>query len=161
MKTKSLLYTLFAGLLSLFVLLSIPSCNKDGEGGCGETNISQNGSNRSHNMGQNCMNCHKSGGPGEGCFNAAGTVYDSLLSTTRPNGTIKLFTGPNGSGTVAATIEVDARGNFHTTDNINFGSGLYPSVTGSSGQIRYMSTPVTQGACNGCHGVSNDRIWVE
>lgn len=160
MKIKPLLFSLFACGTIALTLLAIPSCNKEEEGGCGETNISQNGSNRSHNMGQNCMNCHKSGGPGEGCFNAAGTVYDSLQTSTRANGTIRLYTGPNGTGSLAATIQIDGRGNFHTTDNINFGSGLYPAVVGSSGEIRYMGSTINQGACNSCHGVSNDRIWV-
>lgn len=142
----------------LFLLVLAQSCEKEGK--CGETNISQAGSRESHNMGLNCMNCHKSGGEGEGCFKAAGTVYDSLLTTPKSSGTIRLYSGPNGTGSVVATIAVDAKGNFHTTDEINFGSGVYPSVTNASGQTNYMSSSITQGACNSCHGISNDRIWI-
>ncbi|MFN8321670.1 MAG: hypothetical protein U0T74_03330 [Chitinophagales bacterium] len=142
----------FAFLLFAF----ISSCDKDGKS---VSNISSYNSTRSHNMGQNCMNCHKQGGEGEGWFTAAGTVYKPNLSTTNPNNTIYLYTGPNGTGTLKATIEGDAKGNFHTTESIDFGSGLYPCVKNSANDIQYMSSSITQGACNSCHGVSEDKIW--
>ncbi len=110
-------------------------------------------------MGQNCMNCHVNGGEGKGWFVAAGTVYKPNLSTTNPNNTIYLYTGPNGTGILKATIEGDAKGNFHTTEDIDFGSGLYPSVKNAANDIQYMSSSITQGACNSCHGVSQDKIW--
>lgn len=139
--------------------ISIQSCKK--EEGCGATNISKHNGNESHNMGQNCMNCHKDGGQGEGCFNVAGTVYDSMQSATAANGTIRLYTQPNGGGTLRATIEVDKLGNFHTTDNVDFAGGLYPTVQGANGNIKYMSSPVTTGQCNSCHGGSTAKIWVQ
>ena len=105
------------------------------------------------------MNCHKQGGSGEGWFNVAGTVYKSDLSTTNPNNTVYLYTGPNGTGTLKATIEGDAKGNFHTTESIDFGNGLYPVVKNSNNDTQYMSTSITQGACNSCHGVTEDKIW--
>lgn len=147
------------GLTLAFVAFSVvlQSCEKEGN----ETNISHNGSNKSHNMGQNCMQCHRSGGSGEGWFNIAGTVYDSLQHNTKPNGLVKLYTGPDGTGTVKYTIEVDAKGNFHTTDAIDFGSGLYPSVVNSTGGgQKFMSASITNGACNSCHNNTEDKIWV-
>jgi len=155
LQRNSFYYLLFAGL----AFFLIQSCEKEGKGK-NETNISAHGLNKSHNMGQNCMNCHKSGGEGEGWFNVAGTVYDSLKSQTYANATIHLYTGPNGSGTLKYTILGDAKGNFYTTESIDFGSGLYPVVAGAQG-TQYMSTSITAGQCNSCHGVSTSRLWTK
>lgn len=146
-------------LLTLLLMLVLLACEKDE--GCGASNISKTGSTKSHNMGQNCMNCHQASGEGKGCFVVAGTVYTSSAATaTAANGTIFLYTGPNATGTLVATIQVDAKGNFHTTDAVNFGSGLYPVVKSASGAQQFMGSSITQGACSGCHGVTTDRIWV-
>jgi hypothetical protein len=110
-------------------------------------------------MGQNCMNCHKDGGEGKGCFFVAGTVYDSLQSSTKANGIIKLYSGPNGTGILKGTIEVDAKGNFFTTDIIDFSSQVYPSITNTIGNVKYMGSGISTGQCNSCHGVSTDKIW--
>lgn len=106
------------------------------------------------------MSCHTSGGSGEGWFNIAGTVYDSLKTSTLPNATVRLYTGLNGTGSLKITVEVDALGNFYTTENIEFGGGLYTSVEGNS-DIKYMHPVITTGQCNSCHGVSTDPIWTE
>ncbi|MFZ1678712.1 MAG: hypothetical protein WAT91_15630 [Saprospiraceae bacterium] len=147
--------TLFAGLLMF------TSCGKESEGGStggGEAKLSTNGSSESHNMGQNCMNCHQKGGEGEGWFTVAGTIYNQLNNSPSANGLVELYTGPNGTGKVAYTIQVDARGNFYTTENINFGNGLYPaSVVGQT--RRYMPDAVTSGQCNSCHGSSTHLIY--
>ncbi len=146
-------------IASFFVLFSIltivVSCNKEGGN---STKISSIGGTRSHNQGNNCMNCHKSGGEGDGWFNVAGTVYDSLKTSTYPNGTVRLYTGPGGTGTLKYTIYVDAKGNFYTTEAIDFGSGLYPSVQGSTA-THYMAATIGTGQCNSCHGVSTDKLW--
>lgn len=147
---KSLVY--FAGILSLTALLML-SCNKEEN----ETNISKAGGNNSHNMGQNCMNCHKKGGEGKGQFTAAGTVYDENGTQTYPQGTVKLYTGPNGTGSQKASIAVDGKGNFYTTETIDFGSGLYPSLTGATTTF-HMGSKITNGQCNSCHGVSTSRL---
>ncbi len=85
----------------------------------------------------------------------AGTVYDSLKTTTFPNTTIKLFSGQNGTGTFIGTVEVDGLGNFFTTNTIDFGSGIYTSVEGDS-ETKYMLSPIVSGACNSCHGMITD-----
>ncbi len=139
----------------IFLGVTFFSCNKNDE-----TNISSYNGNESHNMGKNCMECHKKGGKGEGRFNAAGTAYDSLGVNTYPNTTVKLYTEPNGGGILKHTIQVDALGNFYTTETIEFGSGLYPSIT-SKNSVKYMSSKITNGQCNSCHGVSTSRIWVK
>lgn len=145
-------------------IIAVQSCKKeklgsDGQGE-GEIKTSSHGTSESHNMGQNCMNCHKSGGPGEGIFAVAVTVYDSLKTNVYPNATIKLYTLPDGSGQLRATVFVDGKGNFYTTAAVDFSGGLYPSVTGASGITKYMPISISIGACNSCHGVSADKIWI-
>lgn len=126
---------------------------------CHETNISSVGSNKSHNKGQNCMQCHTAKGQGEGCFNVAGTVYQSNLQNTVNSGKVELFTGPNGTGTLKYTIDIDGKGNFYTTANVDY-TGLYPRVTGPSGATISMGSSLSSGACNACHGQSTAKIAI-
>ncbi len=137
---------------------SLQSCET--EGGCGETKISQTGSNDSHNNGVNCQSCHKDGGEGEGCFNLCGSVYNRQSTSPLSNVTVKLYTEPQGAGELRFTLRGDARGNFYTTDDVAF-SGLYASVTGPGGTPHYMSASLSSGSCNTCHGVSTDRLNAE
>jgi len=139
---------------SLFMIV-LQSCEKENEN---ESKISSIGSTESHHAGQNCMSCHLQGGSGEGWFQVAGTVYDNSKLTVYPNSTIKLFTGPNGTGTLKYTVQGDALGNFYTTESIDFGGGLYPSVQGSA-STKHMTSAITSGQCNSCHGSSTDKIW--
>jgi hypothetical protein len=129
---------------------------------CENENESDNGSSGglSHNSGQNCMNCHKSGGIGDGIFTVAGTVYNSQKTSVLSGATVKLFTEANGKGTEKYNFQTDGKGNFYTTQSISFGTGLYPAVQGSQ-SVKYMSSAITSGQCNSCHGVSTDRIWAE
>ena len=141
---------------ALACTLLIISCKKNEKA----TNISSYNETESHNMGQNCMNCHKSGGDGEGIFQAAGTVYDSTLSVTLPNTTVYLYTEQGGNGTLKHTVEVDGLGNFYTTESIDFGDGLYPTIKGAT-ISKHMSSPITSGQCNSCHGVSTSKLWTK
>ncbi|MBI3233793.1 MAG: hypothetical protein HYZ42_07090, partial [Bacteroidetes bacterium] len=79
----------------------------------------------------------------------------------QPNGYIRLYSGPMGTGTLLKTIEVDALGNFYSDANYNFGLTIYPVAETSSGVRKYMSSSLTSGACNSCHGVSEAVINVE
>ena len=107
-------YTIIAILIT--GIATIIGC-QHGKGNNGLVkNISSTHDDESHNMGQNCLNCHKSGGSGEGWFSLAGTVYDSLKTATLPNSTVKLYSGPNGTGSLIGIIEVDGLGNFYTTN---------------------------------------------
>jgi cytochrome c553 len=137
--------------------MMLTSCEKEGEGG-NEANTSFTGSAESHNMGQNCMNCHQRGGEGEGWFNVAGTIYNEANNKPVSNGRVELYTGPNGTGNLAYTFEVDSKGNFYTTENVNFGNGLYAASVVSQSR-RFMPDPVTTGQCNSCHGDSTHKIW--
>ncbi|MFC2114673.1 DUF2712 domain-containing protein [Bacteroidota bacterium] len=142
-------------LIGLVTALIGTSCENGNE-----VKISKNNSNESHNMGKNCMSCHIKGSDGEGWFTVAGTVYDSASTTTNPNGSVKLYTGANGSGSLVATIEVDQHGNFYTTENIDLSAGVYPVVTSENGSMQYMPNAVNTGQCNSCHGVINPKIYV-
>ena len=151
MKTSLLIGITLMGII-------VVACEEEGEN---ETKISTYSSSESHNTGKNCMDCHKSGEPGEGWFIVAGTVYDTSLSTIYPNATVKLTSEPNGSGTIMTQIAVDKNGNFYTTESVSFGQGLYVAVMGEGGTVKYMGSKITSGQCNSCHGVSTDKIWAE
>ena len=122
------------------------------------------GSTKSHNNGKNCLDCHKTGGDAEaisegGVFSVAGSVYNTDKTSANINGYIYLYTQANGQGELKYTIEVDALGNFYTTDSLSL-SGLYPAHKNKAGNIMYMSTTITEGACNACHnGSGTPRIY--
>jgi hypothetical protein len=105
------------------------------------------------------MNCHKSGGSGDGWFNVAGTVYNSTQTVPYITATIELRTDQSGGGTLVNSIEVDTKGNFYTTEPVEFGTGLYASVVGGV-STEFMQGKITNGACNSCHDALK-RIWVE
>ena len=149
-----LVITLFAFTLTVNLF---KSCEKENEN---ETKISTFNSDESHNSGQNCMDCHVSGESGEGWFTIAGTVYDSTLNSIYPNALVELYTGPNSTGTLITTIQVDALGNFYTTESVDLKEGLYPTVVGNV-ESTYMAGAITSGQCNQCHGVSTDKIWTK
>lgn len=145
--------TLTVLITSVFVFQSCSHINR-------ATNISSYGDTESHNQGRNCMECHKNGGQGKGAFKIAGTVYRKNSNSTYPNATVKMYTGPEGTGQLKATIEVDGLGNFYTTENIDFSVPLYPSVTGTS-STEHMPSGLVLGQCNSCHGVTTGRIQVQ
>jgi len=146
--------------LNLLAVLSftllVVSCKRNEKA----TNISSYNDTESHNMGQNCMECHKTGGKGKGIFQAAGTVYDSTLAVTLPNTTVYLYTEQGGNGNLKHTIQVDGLGNFYTTESIDYGNGLYPTIKGPTSS-KHMSSPITSGQCNSCHGVSTAKLWTK
>jgi len=107
----------------------------------------------SHNTGKNCMGCH--------LFTAAGSVYNKALTSAFQGATVKLTTQPNGAGTTLGTFTTNKSGSFYTSSSINFGTGVYVSVTGNSGTVKHMVSAITSGACNACHGSSTSKIWTE
>jgi hypothetical protein len=145
-------FKIFIGSLVLFVIFQACEENEN------ETKISSFDSSESHNVGKNCMECHKIGGSVEGWFTVAGTVYDDTKMSVFPNATIKLTTGPNGTGNLVSSVEVDKKGNFYTTNSVDFGTGLYATVEGNLSS-NHMNAKVQSGQCNSCHGNSTDRIW--
>ncbi len=125
----------------------------------GEVGVSHYDATNSHNAGQDCMQCHTAGGTGQGEFVIAGTVYNG--SSPAPNTTVYVYADQD-FNTLAATLEVDANGNFYTVAPIgglipnanNLVQGIFVKVRGADGQVRTMSGTVSNGSCNSCHSPS-------
>jgi len=145
----------FLFLVTFVIMISLNSCNKEGK-----NLVSKISDTESEGMSGNCATCHVSGGNGEGIFTISGTVFDATGTTGNPNGSIKLYTEPNGAGTLIATIEVDGLGNFYTTNKIDFTGGLYPSVTSTAGNTISMTSSILSGQCNSCHGNNTSKIRI-
>jgi nitrate/TMAO reductase-like tetraheme cytochrome c subunit len=139
----------FSILLIGFIAVLFACEKEDGEEVEGQSNVS----GTSHNTGRNCLSCHQ--------FTAAGSVYNKALTTSYPGANVKLTLQANGAGTVLGTFTVNKSGSFYTSSSINYGSGIYVSVTGNSGTAKYMTSAITTGACNSCHGSSTSKIWAE
>jgi mono/diheme cytochrome c family protein len=145
----------------IFILLPLGfgllffSCEK--EGACDEYNVSQSNGSKSHNFGNNCMQCHQSGGEGEGCFVAAGSVKNAALTAPATSGQVEFYTLPNGGGTLKYTVQIDAKGNFYSTEAMTL-TGLYPAIKNATGTM-YMGSALSSGACNSCHGNSTGALY--
>lgn len=145
-------------LACIVALMSTQACK---HGVCESRGMKSNhGNDESHNMGENCMECHSPDGPGEGCFKVAGTVYKEDLSSILTNCVVRLYTEPDGGGELKYSIDGDANGNFYTDETIDFGVGLYPVVISSNGNSASMPSSITTGECNMCHGKNTERINV-
>lgn len=153
MKNTSRLYAGIGIIAFIFILIS---CRKQSE-----SNISSF-DKESHNMGKNCFDCHKKGGEGKGWFTVAGTVYDTIFPNNKvnPGGKVYLYTQYAGKGALVASLEVDTKGNFYTTEKVDFSTPLYPKVISAKGKVKYMSNSVTTGACNSCHNYSTFKIYI-
>lgn len=141
-------------------------------------NISRNGDRRSHTRSKNCLSCHQENGPGRGIFTFAGSLVDEELrpypnailrlyrTAQAPDGGPVQFGGPVELSDLAMEIEVDANGNFFTTEAPPTGfpdAPLYPQFFSESDEPLYkpdgklhaiMGGGVTVGGCNFCHGAS-------
>lgn len=156
MTQKKLLFTF--SLLLPFWLFLIISCKENEED---EILISKIGLMKSHNAGEECTTCHKSGGTGEGIFQIAGTVYDSNGININPNGKIELYTGTDSNRVLIKTIEIDGKGNFYTTESVDFSANnIHVSVTGFYGKTKFMTGIPGNGKCNSCHGSTASKIWI-
>ncbi|MDX1684218.1 MAG: hypothetical protein R3275_03220 [Saprospiraceae bacterium] len=139
-------YLVFVLIIGLGGLLS---CSKSDDGP--SIRASEYGKEKSHNAGMNCMQCHES-------FTVSGTIYNGDFSSVYPNSTVYLLSEPDADGDTLLTIEVDAKGNFYTDQEFDFGSTVYTSIRGNDSTI-YKPFPVANGACNSCHGNTADPIW--
>ena len=152
MKTGPL-FILFLLIFSSFVVIS---CKKN-KAGTGSKTSSYN-DNSSHDVGSDCMSCHNPGGSNKFWWIVAGTVFKPDSTTLNPGCTVYLFSGPNGTGNLILTLPVDKKSNFYTSNSLSFGTGLYPEVKSSSGEIQYMQSSTINGNCNSCHNSSNRII---
>ncbi|MEO8068919.1 MAG: hypothetical protein ABI599_14575 [Flavobacteriales bacterium] len=104
------------------------------------------------------MSCHHPDGEGEVCWQVGGTVYGPGQAAVLPNATLLLFTGELGQGSLVRSLEYDALGNVYTSDAIDFSRKVFPAVVTPGGDTVFMGQPISDGACNRCHGVSTERI---
>jgi hypothetical protein len=134
--------------------------------------VSAHGTTYSHTDGRrgaNCLGCHNIGGTNPYQYSVAGSIYELDLITYFPDATIFQYSGPNGSGDLVATIEVDGNGNFYTTEPIDLGNGkgngVYPAIYGNRGDsvTHYMNESTNDGACSnsGCHSVNRPPIYAQ
>jgi mono/diheme cytochrome c family protein len=142
------------------LLAAVPSCGGSEDTRANEVNVSRHGEVLSHHAGDNCVSCHREGGEAKGWFTLSGTVYRSDMETPYPNTTVRLFGLPSGAGETVGAVEVDANGNFFTTESFDFARGLYPGLY-SDAASKQKALVTTDGACSSCHGVTVDRLFVE
>lgn len=149
----------FSRLLLLFAIavlgVSLVRCDKWVKPE-NETQISKHGDDESvdddHQFnGQNCMNCHYTEGRGEGWFTLAGSVLGN--DTT---GLVHVY--QDFTQAPFTTIEVDAVGNFYTTDAIDFSNGVNVSIEDDNGNLQIMGAKIFTGQCNLCHGVTTSKL---
>ena len=123
--------------------------------------MSNYGSMDSHNVGEDCMQCHKSDGEAGLEFSIAGSVYDSSLNRPYPNVLITLLSDIDINDIPEEVIEVDGKGNFYSNMPINWQNGLLASVSNNN-QIRNMIGINSDGSCNSCHnGIDLPHINIE
>ena len=135
---------LVAGLVCL-VIFGV-SCERESE--------DEDEYGRSHNAGKNCLSCHSE-------FKLAGSVYNKSFNASYPGAKIKVTSQANGGGSVLVSLTSDNSGNFHTGNSVNFGSGVYVSVEGTTGTVKYINAAITSGACNSGNESSASKIWAE
>jgi len=113
----------------------------------------------SHNAGQDCLSCHKSGGTGasKGVFTIAGTVYNNN-GGAQTSATVTIYAA--GSNNVQATLSTDGLGNFWTSQAVaalvpaagqTLVQGVNAVVRPTGGSSRSMLGVVSNGSCNACH----------
>lgn len=139
-------------------------------------NVSRHGDRRSHTRSKNCLTCHQENGPGRGIFTIAGSLSDEVLrpypnailrlflSAQAPGGGPVEFGGPVELSELAMELELDANGNFYTTEALPEGfpdAPLYPQFFSEDDRPLYkadgalhaiMGGGATVGGCNFCHG---------
>ena len=140
-------------LFSVFLIaigLSFVECKKWTQKNT-DTQISTHGDNEGHKKGQNCMNCHYTEGNGDGAFSIGGSIYGNV-----GDGMLYLYT--DWTSPAIDSVEIDADGNVYTTEPVDFSNGLHVALRSGSGTLRYMNEKITNGQCNLCHGVTEEKI---
>jgi hypothetical protein len=145
----------------IMVFVVVQSCSHYDE-------IQQNGMEStadgdSHNAGRNCMSCHhEAGNEAYGLWwYIAGTAFKDDHHVANSGGTVELWTQPNRNGEHLYTLKIDRSGNFYTQKIINFKRGFYPVLISPNGDIKAMTTQITEGACNSCHGITENVIEID
>lgn len=146
-----------------FVMLSflVQSCSRYDE--IMKNAIESTASGWSHNAGNNCMACHHDAKneASEKWWYVAGTTFDQNSSPASAAGVIELWTQPNRTGELIHSLTIDAAGNFYSQKIIDFKGGFYPVAVSNGGKVSAMTSKITEGACNSCHGVTEAVIKID
>lgn len=142
--------------VSFFLFLFIASCSHYDE-------IMRNGkestySGKSHNAGENCMTCHNSGSDLSEAVREGGWWYVAGTVKGDYGKDIELWTGPNRTGELVYSLQIDRSGNFYSAKIIPVNKGVYPTLIKKDGTAKHMSTSTVTGACTSCHGETTDAI---
>lgn len=154
-------FFVFALAVLLFAEFAALSCKRGGST-CGEVVVSVPLLSRSHNNAINCATCHAENGVGTGCFIVSGSVYLENQMEAYPNAVIRFYAGPNGTGGVKATYRTDAKGNFYSTEILDFNQPLYPAIIDASNNVVYKNRALLpgEGNCNKCHTDIPNRLHI-
>lgn len=135
----------------VFGLLAI-GCGGEPEPTQSIRSVSQTGGTLSHKAHESCVSCHRPGGGTKEWFTAAGTVLWEG-GTVQREGKVELNTAENGAGTMLASLEIDALGNFYTTEPLPLpDTELFPGILRSqTGKMVWMPFSTSSGSCNFCH----------
>ena len=112
-------------ILYLILLLPAPvftTCNK---GSNSTEDKSETGS--SHNTGKNCQGCHS--------LKATSLAYNQSFTSVYNGATIEFTSAHYGVGNLLVTLTSDRSGNFYTNSSVNFGSGVFASITVLEGSM--------------------------
>lgn len=153
-------YKLFALFIFLCAVIISVSCSDSFNNSHNNIMISFNDEEKSHKHGENCMECHNDGQDGKDPFKIAGSVYTGNGESPVVNGLVKFYEEPEGEGRLAYAVEIDAKGNFYTTEGIDMGGGLYPAIESTRGNMYFMLTEVKTGACSNCHSADGIKLVI-
>jgi hypothetical protein len=99
-----------------------------------------------------CISCHSiSGGPR---FALAGTVYPTAHEPDDCNGKSGIQVVITGSDGSSVTLNANSAGNFYSRGGVTF---PYTAKVVQGGNERAMTTPQSDGDCNGCHTENGDN----
>lgn len=136
------------------------SCSDDYQTSPSNLMISFNGEDKSHKHGENCMDCHSAGQSGEHEFQIAGSVYTDNGESPVVNGLVKFYKEPKAEGKLVYAVEIDAKGNFFSTEGMQIEEGVYPVIESTTGNLYYMLTETGNGSCSSCHSQSGIKLII-
>ena len=117
--------------------------------------------------GENCVTagCHNEGS-GNAVLQISGTVFqfqDLNQAYINSFAVIEFYTGPGGSGELNRSLQVDAYGNFYSTEPLS--AALYPALRyeDTDGNIHRVhmprpTVPIQPGSCNICHTLAQPEL---
>jgi len=150
----------FTFFFFVFGIMLFVSCSDNYSTSPDNLMISFNDEEKSHRHGENCMDCHSTGQSEKHEFNIAGSVFTDNGESPVVNGLVKFYEEPKGEGRLVYAVEIDAKGNFFSTEGIEVEEGVYPAIESTTGNMYFMLTEVETGACSNCHSQSGIKLVI-